>query len=273
MNYPIIDSHCHIYPDKIADKAVEAIGQFYNLSMYYDGRYSTLINFGSKIGVKHYVVFAVATTPAQVHSINTYIADAVKESDGLLTGLGTLHPDSNAIEADIEEIISLGLKGVKMHPDFQKFCIDDKKCYKIYEICQRNNLPVLLHTGDNRYDYSNPERMKKVLDDFPNLTVIGAHFGGWSCWKEAAETLSNYKNFYVDCSSSFDWLSADESRDIVRMYGADRVLFATDFPMWSHEKEYSKFMEMKLNDEENERILYKNAVNLFGIDERTIILD
>ena len=56
MNYPIIDAHCHIYPDKIADKAVEAIGQFYDLSMYYDGRYSTLVEFGSNIGVKHYVV-------------------------------------------------------------------------------------------------------------------------------------------------------------------------------------------------------------------------
>ena len=115
-----------------------------------------------------------------------------------------------------------------MHPDFQKFAIDDKKCYKIYEMCQKNNLPLLLHTGDHRYDYSNPDRMKRVLEDFPELTVIGAHFGGWSCWKKAAETLSSYNNFYVDCSSSFDWLTADESRNLVRLYGADHVLFATD---------------------------------------------
>ena len=269
MNYPIIDTHCHVYPDKIADKAVEAIGQFYDLSMYYDGRYSTLVEFGSKIGVKHYVIFSVATTPKQVHSINTYIADTVKQSNGLMTGLGTLHPDSEDIEGDIAEIIALGLKGVKMHPDFQKFQIDDKKCYKIYEACQ-GKMPVLLHTGDSRYDYSNPDRMKKVLEDFPDLTVIGAHFGGWSCWKEAAETLSKYKNFYVDCSSSFDWLTAEESRNLVRIYGADHVLFATDFPMWNHETEYKRFMEMNLTDDENKLILYKNAVKLFGIDESTI---
>lgn len=271
MNYPIIDAHCHVYPDKIASRAVEAIGEFYDLPMYYDGRYSTLVEAGEKTGVKHYVIFSVATTPNQVHSINKYIAETVEKSEGLMTGLGALHPDSETIEADIEEIISLGLKGVKMHPDFQKFCIDDKKCHKIYELCQRNKLPVLLHTGDSRYDYSNPQRMKKVLEDFPELTVVGAHFGGWSCWKEAAETLSEYKNFYVDCSSSFDWLSADESKELVRIYGADHVLFATDFPMWNHKTELQHFTEMNLTDEENQMILYKNAIKLFNIDESNIL--
>ena len=74
----------------------------------------------------------------------------VKSSDGLMTGLGALHPDSEDIEGDIADIISLGLKGVKMHPDFQKFNIDDKKCYKIYELCEQNNLPVLLHMDRNQ---------------------------------------------------------------------------------------------------------------------------
>lgn len=271
MSYPIIDSHCHVYPDKIASKAVEGIGKFYNLGMCYDGKYSTLVEHGSSVGVKHYVIFSVATTPHQVHSINTFIADTVRQSEGLMTGLGALHPDSETIKEDIEEILSLGLKGVKMHPDFQKFCIDDPKCYKIYEMCQ-GKLPVLLHTGDSRYDYSNPDRMKKVLEDFPNLTVIGAHFGGWSCWNEAAETLSSYKNFYVDCSSSFDWLTPEQSRDIVRMYGADRVLFATDFPMWNHKIELERFFSMNLSHEENELILYKNAMELFGIDESKILV-
>ena len=270
MNYPIIDSHCHVYPDKIASKAVEAIGNFYDLSMYYDGRYSTLIDHGSAIGVRHYVIFSVATTPHQVHTINTFIAQTVGNSGGLMTGLGALHPDSDDIERDIDEIISLGLKGVKMHPDFQRFNIDDKKCYKIYEYCQ-GKLPVLLHTGDSRYDYSNPTRMKRVLDDFPNLTVIGAHFGGWSCWEEAAEKLSGYDNFYVDCSSSFDWLTAEESRELVRKYGADHVLFATDFPMWNHKTELERFMNMNLTDKENELILYKNAIRLFSIDESKVL--
>ena len=133
MNCPIIDCHCHVYPDKIAEKAVGSIGSFYDLDMYYDGKASTLINHGDEIGVSHYVIFSVATTPHQVHSINSFIAETVKNSGGIMTGLGTLHPDSENIKGDIEEIKRLGLKGVKMHPDFQRFRIDDEKCNRIYE--------------------------------------------------------------------------------------------------------------------------------------------
>ncbi len=271
MCYPIIDCHCHVYPDKIAHKAVEGIASFYSLDMHYDGKYSTLVDSGINNGVRHFVIFSVATTPHQVHSINTFIAQTVSESGGLMTGLGTLHPDSDDIEADIAEIKSLGLKGIKMHPDFQKFRIDDDKCRKIYQLCQ-GTLPILLHTGDSRYDYSNPDRMKRILDAYPNLTVIGAHFGGWSCWKEAAEKLSGYDNFYVDCSSSFDWLSPEESAELVRAYGSDKVLFGSDFPMWSHELEIKRFFEMGLTDEENRKILYENAIKLFSLGKNTIAL-
>ncbi len=266
MNCPIIDCHCHVYPDKIAEKAVESIGCFYDLDMYYDGKASTLIDHGNEIGVSHYVVFSVATTPHQVHSINSFIAETVKNSNGLMTGLGTLHPDSDDIEGDIEEIIALGLKGVKMHPDFQKFRIDGEKCNRIYALCE-GKLPVYLHTGDSRYAYSNPDNMLPVLEKYPALTVIGAHFGGWSCWKQAAQKLHKYKNFYVDCSSSFDWLSPEETLELIRLYTSERVLFGTDYPMWSHKKEFERFNLIELTDEEKENILYKNAMKLFSIEK------
>ena len=124
MNIPIIDCHCHVYPDKIASKAVESIGNFYDLEMFYDGRYSTLVEHGNEIGVKHYIVFSVATTPGQVSSINRFIADTVVNAAGTVTGLGTIHPLCNEPENVIDEILSLGLKGVKMHHDFQKVTVD-----------------------------------------------------------------------------------------------------------------------------------------------------
>ena len=269
MSFPIIDCHCHIYPEKIAERAVKGIGDFYNLSMYYDGRYSTLVKAGASIGVKHFVIFSVATTPHQVQSINNFIAETVKNSAGLMTGLGALHPDSETIEQDIEEIISLGLKGVKMHPDFQKFRVDDEKCDKIYSLC-KGRLPVLLHTGDSRYDFSNPDRMERVLKKHPDLTVIGAHFGGWSCWEEAVDKLHKYENFYVDCSSSLYSLSPEKSAEFVRKYGADRVLFGVDFPMWSHKEELERFLKMNLSKEEIEKILYINACKLFDIDKKSL---
>lgn len=266
MSYPIIDCHCHIYPDKIADRAVEGISSFYDLPMAYNGRASTLINESNKIGVCHNIIFSVATTPHQVGSINSFIANCVKEGEGRFTGLGSLHPESENISEDIEHIKELGLKGVKLHPDFQKFRIDDEKLFPIYEACSSGGLPVLLHTGDYRYDFSNPERMARVLRKFPDLTVIGAHFGGWSVWEEATETLSGYDNFYVDTSSSFHWLKKEKAVEIIRKYSAHKVIFGTDFPMWSYEDEYAYFQTLELTEDEKRKILFENAKELFKIE-------
>ena len=266
MQYPIIDSHCHIYPDKIAEKAVEGIGSFYDLPMCYDGKASTLIEKGNQIGVCHNIIFSVATTPHQVGSINSFISNCVKEGEGRFTGLGALHPDTENVASEIENIKALGLKGVKLHPDFQKFRINDERLFSIYKACSEAELPVLLHTGDYRYDFSNPDRMADVLERFPELTVIGAHFGGWSVWEKANEILADYDNFYVDTCSSFHWLKKEEALNIIRKYGAHKVLFATDFPMWSYEKELEYFMELDLTDDEREKILWKNAAQLFNIE-------
>lgn len=265
MNCPIIDCHCHVYPEKIAEKAVESIGAFYDIEMTFDGKYSTLIKSMEKNGVSHGIVFSVATTPHQVHSINSFIAETVRNSGGKLSGLGTLHPDSADIEKDVEEIISLGLKGVKLHPDFQKFRIDSPECDRIYSLCE-GRLPLLLHTGDSRYSFSNPENVVPVLERYRNLTVIGAHFGGWSCWAQAAEALNKYENFYVDCSSTFHWLSCEEVEKLIEIYSADKVLFGTDFPMWDHEKELAEFMKLSISEADREKILYGNAVKVFSLE-------
>lgn len=260
--YKIIDSHCHIYPDKIAQKASDATANFYELPPSLDGKISTLLEHGEKAGIEHFVVQSVATTPHQVSSINRFIAQAVAESGGRFTGLGTLHPDSEDMEADVKEIIALGLKGVKLHPDIQKVQLDDSRMHKMYELCQ-GRLPMLLHTGDNRYDNSNPNRLIPILEKYPDLTVIGAHFGGWSIWEEATEKLCKYKNFLVDCSSSLYAITPEKAKELIMAYGVKRVLFGTDYPLWAPEVEIERFMQIDLTDEQREDILYNNSVRLF----------
>ena len=263
--YKIIDAHCHIYPDKIAEKAAAATCNFYEgIGSTLDGTVSTLLKEAEIAGIEHCIVQSVATTPKQVSSINNFIATSVVESEGKFTGLGTLHPDSEDIKADVDEIISLGLKGVKLHPDIQKFKIDDYRMLKIYELCE-GRLPILMHTGDNRYDFSNPNRMIPILEIYKNITVIGAHFGGWSIWEEATEKLSKYKNFYVDCSSSLYAVNPQKAKELVKTYTAERVLFGTDYPMWRPQEEIERFFEIELSDEEREDILYNNAAKLFDI--------
>lgn len=263
--YKIIDAHCHIYPDKIAEKAAAATCDFYEgLGSTLNGTVSTLSKEAKIAGIKHCVVQSVATTPKQVSSINHFIAKSVAESNGEFTGLGTLHPDSEDIEADVEEIISLGLRGVKLHPDIQQFKIDDYRMLKIYELCE-GKLPLLIHTGDHRYDLSNPNRMMPILEIYKNLTVIGAHFGGWSVWEEATEKLCKYKNFYVDCSSSLYAMTPQKAKELIMAYGTNRVLFGTDYPMWEPKAEIERFMQIDLTDKECEDILYNNAAKMFDI--------
>ena len=166
------------------------------------------------------------------------------------------------MEAEVEEILELGLKGVKLHPDIQKFKIDDPKLDRLYELCTER-LPILMHTGDYRFDFSNPNRMLPVLQKYPRLTVVGAHFGGWSVWDEATEKLAKYKNFYVDCSSSLYAMTPEKAKELITAYGADRVLFGTDYPMWDIEADLERFMKIDLSEKEREDIFYNNAIKVF----------
>ncbi len=260
----IIDCHCHIYPGRIAEHAARAIGEFYNITMDMDGTLPSMLRARDEAGIDHSIIFSVATVPRQVSSINHFIAGEVAASDGTMTGLGALHPDSETLEADVEEIISLGLRGVKLHPDFQKFALDSDGYMRIYELC-RGRLPILLHTGDSRYDYSNPDRLLTVLRTFPDLKVIGAHFGGWSLWEEASRRLAGFDNLWVDTSSSLYAITPAVAADCVHRYGADRCLFGVDSPMWVPKEELLRFGRLPLTEGERERILWKNAAELFGI--------
>ncbi len=257
----IIDMHTHIFPEKIVDKAVASIGNFYGINMCKSGRPADLIESGNKIGVKKYVVFSTATTAAQVTSINNYIAGEVAKHPEFI-GFGTIHRDVENPEEAVESILSLGLKGIKLHPDFQLFNIDDEKMYRIYEIID-GRLPVYYHTGDARYPYSEPERLARVAKDFPKMKVIGAHFGGYSVWDKIG-CYEGLDNVYFDTSSALFELPKEKAVEIINRFGREKFFFGTDYPMWDHKEELARFMALELDDETNEMILYKNAERFLG---------
>ncbi len=263
----IVDSHCHIYPEKISLRAVEAVEEFYDglPREPWDGTAAELVRSGRDAGIGHFVVFSVATSPHQVSSINRFIARSVQESGGCMTGLGAMHLDSDDFDRDLDEAQALGLKGVKLHPDIQRFCADDPRAMAIYSRCEARGLPVCIHAGDRRYDYSNPERMARIAETFPELTLIAAHLGGWSVWEEASLALARYPNVLVDCSSSLYWLEKDTARDIIRRYGADRVLFGTDYPFWPQKLELKDLFSLGLTEDELADICWRNAARLYGL--------
>ena len=261
----IFDSHCHIYPAIIAEKAAAATAKFYGgLGITLDGTVQTLFAHSGEITM--HLVQSVATTQLQVHSVNNFIAREVAQFPDRLYGFGTLHQESGS--EDICHLIDLGLHGVKLHPDIQKFELDDPRIFALCEELEEKGLTLLIHTGDVRYDFSNPNRLVPLLKQFPKLKVIGAHFGGHSVWDDAVRQLAGrYENLWVDCSSSFFALSKEKARDLIHAYGTDHVLFGTDYPMWSPKEELQVFRSLGLPPEEEEAILWNNASKLFHLPE------
>lgn len=257
----IIDLHAHIYPDKIAEKATQGIWGFYNIKIDCAGTAEDLIKNGTEAGISRFLVQSVATVPHQVSSINQFIAGQCKKHSCFI-GFGTIHPQLDSPTEAVEEIFSLGLHGVKLHPDTQHFNMDDPKMFPIYDMIQ-GKLPVLMHCGDYRYTYSHPSRLKNVLENFPKLTVIAAHFGGWSLWDLASEYLLE-QNCYVDCSSSIMFLGKKRAKELIELYGAERVVFGTDYPMWTAQQSIEDVMSLGLKDNQLELIFNKNAKRILG---------
>lgn len=261
----IINAHAHIYPDKIAKKATDTIGVFYDIKMQMSaGTPERLLEDGRNAGITRYVVHSVATTAHQVRSINEFILREVGAHPEFI-GFITLHQDLSEEEvfSEVEWAIENGLKGIKLHPDFQKFNIDDECAEKFYKAA-RGRLPILFHVGDDRFDFSSPRRLVKMAKKYSDLNFIAAHFGGYRCW-ESASLYRGLPNVYFDTCSSLPFISAGKAKEIIDMLGADKFFFATDFPMWNAEEELRRFNEIPLTDREKEMIFSGNIKNLLGL--------
>jgi len=186
----IFDVHVHIFPEKIADKAVSAIGTFYeNFNMEGDGTLETAIRAMDAAGVTRCAAHSVATTAHQVESINDFVMDAWRRYPDRILPFAAMHPDLPDARATAEAAIARGFKGVKIHPEIQGFKLDDPAVLDMLAPFE-GKLPILVHCGDYRYDNSSPERVKRVLRTFPRLRLICAHLGGWTVWREAWHRLA-----------------------------------------------------------------------------------
>ena len=266
--YRIADTHAHVYPPKIAAKATAAVGEFYGIPMANrEGTSDVLLSQGAKIGVERYLVCSVATTVQQVEPISRFIAGECAAHPQFL-GLGAYHVDVQDHEALLDQVEELGLKGLKIHPDFQRFDIDDPRMIPVYQSLVERDLVILIHMGDARYDYSAPRRLAAVLEQVPDLTVLAAHLGGHQAWDQAVEALQGAgANLYFDECSSLAFLEPEKARDIILRFGTDRVLFGVDFPMWDHAEELERFLALGLDEEANQDVLYNNFARLFRLEE------
>ena len=164
----IADIHAHIFPEKLAEKASHSIGSFYGVSIEREADMPRLCAEDKLAGITRCVVSNSATNASQVQNANTFLAEAVRGHDGYLA-FGTIYPGMDGFEEELDRMLELGLRGIKIHPDFQKLAIDDERGIETYKAIARRDLPVLFHMGDDRYDFSSPERLTNLLRRVPEL--------------------------------------------------------------------------------------------------------
>ena len=252
----IIDMHAHVYKEKIAQKASNAIGTFYGMPSACGGTTAELLERGAQAGIGRHLISSVATTPEQVCKINDFLRGEV-EAHPELIGFATLHPFMEHMEEELDRIEALGLKGIKIHPDFQEFYADAPEAMAMYRK-MNGRFPILIHVGDRSRDWSAPERVARAADAFPEITWIAAHLGGYSVWGKA-HCLYGRPNVYLDTSSSLPFLSPEAAVELIRAHGTDRIFFGTDYPLWDPVEERKRFDTLPLTEDERERILYRNA--------------
>jgi predicted TIM-barrel fold metal-dependent hydrolase len=257
----IFDFHTHAYPEAVAYKSVDFLNDYYKVNCLGDGTIGNLLKSASEGGVDYLLVHAVATKARQVENVNNWIAEHTSDK---VFGFGTIHPEYENIVDELGRIHSLGLLGLKLHPDFQGYFVDDSSMDIVYSTIE-GKMPVLVHAGDENCEFSSPKRLANVLDSYPNLTVIAAHLGGYSRWDDAERYIIG-RECYIDTSSSLWAIPPEKAADIIRRHGVDRVLFGTDYPLAKHKDELERFYALGLTEEENSKILFENAKRLLKLD-------
>lgn len=258
----IIDFHAHIFNPKIAHLAIANLEHHYGMPWECLGTFTDMREEMDKSGFYRAVIFSTPTKPTQV-TINNDFLFALRDERFVV--FGSVHPDFEDVKNEIQRIKNHGLKGFKFHPDFQAFNIDDDKALFMYEEIG-SDYPIVLHVGDKKLDFSNPERLSRVLEKFPEHKFIAAHMGGYSVWDKEAKYLVG-KNVWFDTSSTLWEISPEKMVDMIHAHGADKVLFGSDYPAISLKREAEKIEALSLTKEEKEMIFYTNAKNLLGLEE------
>lgn len=264
MSTRVIDFHTHVFRDDIAPVAVPSLESQGNLRAVYDGTVRGLLRAMARSNVDISVIQPVATKPGQVRSINDWVAGT---DDPRIIPFGAMHPDFEDPLAEVARMARLGLRGFKMHPEHQSFAPDEERLTPIYVAAAAYKMVVLFHAGADEIHstvHGTPRAFATMLDEFPGLTAVLAHMGGYRQWSEIGEVLAG-RDVYFDTAYTLGHLPDEEFIALVRAHGADRVLFGSDGPWTDQARELERLRSLPLSAEEIDGIVGGNAARLLGV--------
>lgn len=264
-----IDVHTHLFPDKLSSKALAKLAAVSGLAPQTDGTLFGTLKKLDEWGVDRAVTLHIATAPGQEKNVNRFAASLTEETGGRLLAFGSVHPDSPDALKILGSFQEMGLKGVKLHPDYQGFEADEKRLYPLYERICALKLPCCFHMGYDplspKHFHAAPAMLARVHRDFPKLTLILAHMGGMNLWEEVEEQLLK-KELYLDTAMVAGSLSPRQAERMINRHGAERFLFGSDCP-WQDSETAARFIEsLAVSDDKKEQIFSGNAIRLLGLE-------
>lgn len=263
INYKIFDVHTHAFPDKIAKKAVETLAAGANIPYYHNGSFGGLMEYEQNGGAAGCLLLPIATKPSQTRAVNEW---AAKITGNGIYSFGSVHPDQDNIDEELNCIVNLGLRGVKLHPEYQEFFADEERMIPIYKNIFDKNLILCFHAG---VDIGFPppvrgavNRIAKICDMFPHGKIIAAHMGGFKQWDDVRIYLAGRKNVWFDTSYAAQKMNPSELVDLIRLHGSKKVMFGTDTPWTDFESSKNAILNSGLSQTELKDIFYDNAARL-----------
>lgn len=266
----IIDFHTHTFPDKIAGPAIAKLAAICNQQPFYQRHCFSNPSKDEGMESKPAVLLSIATKPSQQHTINDCAIALNREHGNQVTALGCIHYENPDVTQELERIAAAGIKGIKIHPDYQQCEIDDPRWDEAFSTCQRLGLFVLTHAG---YDpvspdhiYAPVEKCAKVISRYPDLKLVLAHFGGMYQWEQAERLLiGKSRNLWLDTAMVGGRIPKEQYLRMIRNHGADRILLASDCPWSTAPHERYALEQLQLTKEELDQICWKNAADLLSL--------
>lgn len=275
----IIDMHTHTFPDKIAGPALKNMEneivtkRGYEVKIKVAGTLDALSESTKRSGIDLSVVVPVATKPSQSASINRFAQKTNERADETgVFSFGAIHPDNTDYKEILNDVKAMGLKGIKVHPDYQKVDFDDERYLRVMDYAANLGLIIITHAGEDiglpEKIHCTPDSVVEVLKHIQPDKLILAHVGGWNMWNEVEEKLVG-RPVYFDTAFSFEEVPPHLDREqfcrIVKNHGADKIVFATDSP-WSGQKESLDIIRAMGFDRDTENlILGENAKRILKI--------
>ncbi len=258
----IIDFHTHAFPDAVAAKAIPALAKKGNVKAHTEGTAESLLASMDRAGIHTSVICSIATRPAQFEPI---LAWSKSIQSPRLVPLPSIHPADTDAAAKVFQLKSEGFSGIKMHPYYQDFSLDEDRLSPLYAALSETGMFLVVHCGYDiafpRIRRSDPTQILTVQNRFPDLKLITTHFGGWEIWEEVEKMLIG-KEIFMEISFALTYLSPEQAVRMLNKHPADYLLFGSDSP-WDNQLEaIQRLKKLNLNQERLNRILGQNGERL-----------